>query len=182
MHGGRRVCRAVRKLPLTLRGGVCVLWVVLCVWRVCVLCSVVLCVWRVCCVRVCVLYFVLCVARVCVLCCVVCVACGCCVVCVCGACVLCCVCGAFVWRVQMFFDVPLFFKFVADCRAIGITVPIVPGIMVIQAYAGFKRMTAFCKARVPKVRGGVGGWGGMRGGVAGQGGWWRWIGWLCGGR
>ena len=51
----------------------------------------------------------------------------------------------------MFFDVPLFFKFVADCRAVGITCPIVPGIMVIQNYGGFKRMTAFCKSRVPKA-------------------------------
>ena len=52
---------------------------------------------------------------------------------------------------QMFFDVPLFFKFVSDCRAIGINCPIVPGIMVIQAYGGFKRMTAFCKSRVSKA-------------------------------
>lgn len=50
---------------------------------------------------------------------------------------------------QMFFDVPLYFKFVSDCRAIGITAPIVPGIMLIQSFAGFKRMTAFCKSRVP---------------------------------
>lgn len=50
---------------------------------------------------------------------------------------------------QMFFDVDVFTQFVADCRAAGITVPIVPGIMVIQAYGGFKRMTAFCRSRVP---------------------------------
>jgi Methylenetetrahydrofolate reductase len=50
---------------------------------------------------------------------------------------------------QMFFDADVFFKFVKDCRTIGINVPIVPGIMVIQAYGGFKRMTAFCKSRVP---------------------------------
>lgn len=51
---------------------------------------------------------------------------------------------------QMFFDVEVFTQFVADCRAVGITVPIVPGIMVIQAFGGFKRMTAFCKSRVPQ--------------------------------
>ena len=50
---------------------------------------------------------------------------------------------------QMFFDVPLFLKFVADCRGVGINVPVIPGVMVIQAYGGFKRMTAFCKSRVP---------------------------------
>jgi 5,10-methylenetetrahydrofolate reductase len=28
-------------------------------------------------------------------------------------------------------------------------VPIVPGIMLVNAYAGFKKMAAFCKTRVP---------------------------------
>jgi len=50
---------------------------------------------------------------------------------------------------QMFFDTAVFLTFQADCRAAGITVPIMPGIMVIQSYAGFKRMAAFCKSRVP---------------------------------
>ena len=50
---------------------------------------------------------------------------------------------------QLFYDVELFLKFVADCRAIGITVPIVPGVMPIQTYGGFVRMTGFCKTFVP---------------------------------
>lgn len=52
---------------------------------------------------------------------------------------------------QMFFDVEVFIKFVKDCRAVGITVPIMPGVMLIQNYGGFKRMTAFCKSRVPQA-------------------------------
>jgi 5,10-methylenetetrahydrofolate reductase len=51
---------------------------------------------------------------------------------------------------QMFFDVEVFKTFVHECRAYGITCPIVPGLMCINAYPGFKKMTKFCKTRVPK--------------------------------
>lgn len=51
---------------------------------------------------------------------------------------------------QMFFDIEVFVQFVQDCRDIGINCPILPGLMLIQNYAGFKRMTAFCKTRVPQ--------------------------------
>ena len=51
---------------------------------------------------------------------------------------------------QLFYDCDLFLKFVKDCRNIGITVPIVPGIMPIQSYGGFMRMTGFCKTKVPQ--------------------------------
>lgn len=51
---------------------------------------------------------------------------------------------------QMFFECDVFFKFVDDCRAVGINCPIMPGIMLIQAYGGFKRMTSLCKSRVPQ--------------------------------
>jgi methylenetetrahydrofolate reductase (NADPH) len=51
---------------------------------------------------------------------------------------------------QLFFDTDVFLAFVRDCRAIGITVPIVPGIMCIASAGGFKRMTKFCKTRVPE--------------------------------
>ncbi len=50
---------------------------------------------------------------------------------------------------QMFFDIHVFDQFVKDCRACGITVPIVPGIMCITTHGGFGRMTNFCKTRVP---------------------------------
>ncbi|KAG0237623.1 hypothetical protein BGW42_000451 [Actinomortierella wolfii] len=42
---------------------------------------------------------------------------------------------------QLFFDVPLFFNWVKKCREAGITCPIIPGIMPIQAYASFKKNT-----------------------------------------
>jgi methylenetetrahydrofolate reductase (NADPH) len=50
---------------------------------------------------------------------------------------------------QMFFDVHVYQQFVKDCRQAGITCPIVPGIMCINTYAGFVKMTGFCKTRVP---------------------------------
>jgi methylenetetrahydrofolate reductase (NADPH) len=57
--------------------------------------------------------------------------------------------GANLITTQMFFDAPLFLQFVADCRAAGITVPIIPGLMLLQTYHGFHRMTTLCKSRVP---------------------------------
>lgn len=58
--------------------------------------------------------------------------------------------GADMIITQLFYDVDLFLKFVKDCREIGITQPVVPGIMPIMTYGGFKRMTGFCKTKVPK--------------------------------
>merc|ERR1719201_2665018 len=43
----------------------------------------------------------------------------------------------------------VFTTFVKGVRAKGITVPILPGIMPLNAYGGFKRMTGFCKTRIP---------------------------------
>ena len=42
-----------------------------------------------------------------------------------------------------------FFKYVNDCRNIGITCPILPGILPIFNYNNFKRMVGFCKVHVP---------------------------------
>lgn len=50
---------------------------------------------------------------------------------------------------QLFYDVDIFLAFVRKCREIGITVPIVPGIMPLHTYAGWKRMTSLCKTIVP---------------------------------
>jgi methylenetetrahydrofolate reductase (NADPH) len=57
--------------------------------------------------------------------------------------------GASMIITQMFFEPSLFLTFVADCRNAGITVPILPGIMIITTAGGFKRMAGFCKSRVP---------------------------------
>jgi len=51
---------------------------------------------------------------------------------------------------QLFFDVDLFLEWVKKCRAIGINCPIIPGIIPIQNYAGFKRIIALCKTVVPQ--------------------------------
>jgi methylenetetrahydrofolate reductase (NADPH) len=50
---------------------------------------------------------------------------------------------------QLFYDVDNFFKWVKDCRDIGINVPIIPGIMPINTYAGWERMTGLCKTKIP---------------------------------
>jgi methylenetetrahydrofolate reductase (NADPH) len=42
---------------------------------------------------------------------------------------------------QMFFDPEVYGSFVSACREAGITVPILPGIMCINSYGGFVRMT-----------------------------------------
>jgi len=52
---------------------------------------------------------------------------------------------------QMFFDIEVYKTFVSECRAFGINCPIIPGLMCINAYPGFKRMAKFCKTRVPKT-------------------------------
>lgn len=50
---------------------------------------------------------------------------------------------------QMFYDVDVFLNFVKRCRSDGINVPILPGILPIQNFIGFKKMTGFCKTKVP---------------------------------
>jgi methylenetetrahydrofolate reductase (NADPH) len=57
--------------------------------------------------------------------------------------------GADLIVTQLFYDTDIFLKFLNDCRQIGITCPIVPGIMPINNYKGFIRMTGFCKTKIP---------------------------------
>ena len=50
---------------------------------------------------------------------------------------------------QLFYDVDNYLKWVQDCRDVGITVPIIPGIMPINTYAGWEHMTGLRKTKVP---------------------------------
>jgi len=50
---------------------------------------------------------------------------------------------------QMFYDVHNFLNWVSKCRAKGITIPIIPGIMPISTYASFERRVNWTKCNVP---------------------------------
>ncbi|MER3446874.1 MAG: methylenetetrahydrofolate reductase [NAD(P)H] [Candidatus Dadabacteria bacterium] len=50
---------------------------------------------------------------------------------------------------QLFFDNALFFKFVKMVRAIGITVPIIPGLMPILSVKQIQRITSMCGSSIP---------------------------------
>lgn len=57
--------------------------------------------------------------------------------------------GASMIVTQMFYDADVFLAFVESCKAYGINVPVVPGIMLVTNYKGFKKMNALCKTRCP---------------------------------
>lgn len=50
---------------------------------------------------------------------------------------------------QFFYSTDAFLNYVDDCRATGIQCPIIPGIMALQNYTAFCRMTEFCHTKVP---------------------------------
>jgi methylenetetrahydrofolate reductase (NADPH) len=50
---------------------------------------------------------------------------------------------------QFFYDPDVFIDFQKRCKAAGINCPIVPGMMPIQSYSSFQKMTTFCRTRVP---------------------------------
>lgn len=51
---------------------------------------------------------------------------------------------------QLFFDSGTYLRFVQDCRSVGISCPILPGIMPIHNYQSFERMARFC-SRIPEA-------------------------------
>ncbi|KAI0064533.1 methylenetetrahydrofolate reduct [Artomyces pyxidatus] len=50
---------------------------------------------------------------------------------------------------QLFYDVDNFLRWVKKIRERGVTVPIIPGVMPIQTYASFLRLTKLCGTNVP---------------------------------
>ncbi|CAD2213262.1 methylenetetrahydrofolate reductase (NADPH) [Angomonas deanei] len=57
--------------------------------------------------------------------------------------------GARIIITQLFYDADIFIKFVKDCRAAGITVPILPGLLPVTRYASLQRMVNLCKTYMP---------------------------------
>jgi len=51
---------------------------------------------------------------------------------------------------QLFFDNELYFDFVERARAIGVTVPIIPGVMPITGYGQISKITNMCGATMPE--------------------------------
>lgn len=57
--------------------------------------------------------------------------------------------GADFITTQLFFDNTVYYRFVESCRAAGITVPIIPGIMPVLSLKQIQRFTAMCGAALP---------------------------------
>ena len=51
---------------------------------------------------------------------------------------------------QYFYNADAYFHFVADCRDLGVTIPIVPGIMPVTNYTQLARFSDLCGAEIPR--------------------------------
>jgi methylenetetrahydrofolate reductase (NADPH) len=51
---------------------------------------------------------------------------------------------------QYFFNADAYFSFIDDCEALGLTIPIVPGIMPINRFAQLARFSDACGAEIPR--------------------------------
>lgn len=60
-------------------------------------------------------------------------------------------CGADIVVTQLFYENDDYFRFVDRCRAAGIEIPIVPGILPVTNLAQIQRITAMCKAHLPQA-------------------------------
>ena len=57
--------------------------------------------------------------------------------------------GATFITTQLFFDNAIYFKFVENCRRIGITIPVLPGLMSITSHKQALRFCEMCGASIP---------------------------------
>merc|ERR1719253_1712161 len=61
-----------------------------------------------------------------------------------------CDAGAQIIITQMFLDAQVFLDFAKACKEWGIKAHVIPGIMCLNGYGGFKRMTEMCNTRLPE--------------------------------
>jgi methylenetetrahydrofolate reductase (NADPH) len=51
---------------------------------------------------------------------------------------------------QIFFEPQVFLTYIAECKAAGITCPIIPGLMPIQSLASLRKLKAYCQCLIPQ--------------------------------
>jgi methylenetetrahydrofolate reductase (NADPH) len=58
--------------------------------------------------------------------------------------------GAVAVVTQLFYDNDDYFRYVDDLRALGVEVPVVPGMMLIQSASQCRRITSMCGSKIPR--------------------------------